>query len=132
MALETLEPIVTDKQTLDTVEMAMWKSCILAGPDSIEIETEARVFDKLKSELLAGVSELRVSCSLNDSSEESAVELLINRFIAAGQLATALRINTIFNYKHKVTKFLLLKKKNHLGTSNVANFKSTHFSDDKI
>ncbi|XP_043283377.1 spatacsin [Venturia canescens] len=108
LALETLEPIVTDKQTLDTVEMAMWKSCILAGPDSIEIETESEVFNKLKSELLSGAAELRVSCSLNDSSEESAVELLINRFISAGQLATALRINTIFNYKHKDLQILLL------------------------
>lgn len=108
LALQTLEPIVTDKQTIDTVEMAMWKSCILAGPDSLEIDGSPGVFNKLKRELLSGVNDLQVSCTLNDTVEESAVEVLINRFIAVGELDTALRISTIFNYKHRVCNANLL------------------------
>ena len=99
--------MVTDKQTIDTVEMAMWKSCILAGPDSIEIESNSSVFNKLKTELLSGVSNFLVSCTLNDTEEESSVEGLINRFIAAGDLSTAIRISTIFNYKHRVSNSII-------------------------
>uniref|UniRef100_A0A0C9R810 SPG11 protein n=1 Tax=Fopius arisanus TaxID=64838 RepID=A0A0C9R810_9HYME len=108
LALKTLKPISTDQQTIDTVEMAMWKACILAGPAAIEILREKKHFNKLKTELLSGISNLRVSCSLNDESEEQAINALINRFLNVDDLETALRISRIFNYKHKNLQILML------------------------
>ncbi|XP_063995284.1 spatacsin [Diachasmimorpha longicaudata] len=108
LALRTLKPISTDQQTIDTVEMAMWKACILAGPIAIEIVREKKHFNKLKTELLSGISNLRVSCSLNDHSEEKAIEALINRFLDVDDLETSLRISAIFNYKHKDLQILML------------------------
>ncbi|XP_074094881.1 spatacsin [Cotesia typhae] len=108
IAHSTLKPISTDQQTIDTIEMAMWKSCILAGPEAIEINDDRRLFNKLKTELLSGVSNLRVSCKLNDSAEEKAIDELINKFIDIEDLETALRISAIFNYKHNDLKILML------------------------
>ncbi|CAD6223033.1 GSCOCG00005360001-RA-CDS [Cotesia congregata] len=108
LAHSTLKPISTDQQTIDTIEMAMWKSCILAGPEAIEINNERRLFNKLKTELLSGVSNLRVSCKLNNSAEEKAIDELINKFIDIEDLETALRISAIFNYKHNDLKILML------------------------
>ncbi|XP_015111289.1 spatacsin isoform X2 [Diachasma alloeum] len=108
LALKTLKPISTDQQTIDTVEMAMWKACILAGPAAIEILREKKHFNKLKTELLSGISNLRVSCSLNDESEEQAIQALINRFLDVDDLETSLRISAIFNYKHKDLQILML------------------------
>ncbi|XP_034936276.1 spatacsin [Chelonus insularis] len=108
LAHEILKPISTHQQTLDTIEMAMWKACILAGPNSIEIETEKRSFNKLKTELLSEVSNLQVSCILYNKNEEKAVEALINRFIDAEDLEKALRISAIFNYQHTDLKILML------------------------
>lgn len=108
LALKTLKPISTDQQIIDTVEMAMWKACILAGPAAIEILREKNHFTKLKTELLAGISNLRVSCCLNDESEENAIHALIDRFLDVDDLETALRISAIFNYKHKCLRILML------------------------
>lgn len=108
LALAALKPVATDQQIIDTVEMAMWKSCILAGPEAIEIQRETRIFNKLKTELLSGVSNLRVSCILNDAVEEKAVQALIDRFIDVEDLETALRISAIFNYKHNDLKIIML------------------------
>ncbi|KAF7989681.1 hypothetical protein HCN44_008355 [Aphidius gifuensis] len=108
LALKTLKTLSTDQQTIDMVEMIMWKSCILAGPESIVIQNDNQQFNKLKCELLSGISNLRVSCSLNDKIEEQSVEKLINKFIDIEDLKTALRISAIFNYKHKDLLKLML------------------------
>lgn len=81
--------------------MAMWKSCILAGPENIEIKSQSTVFKKLKTELLSSISELRVSCSLTEPDEKKAVEILIGRLLDAGRLDTALRISAIFSHRTK-------------------------------
>ncbi|KAK0162920.1 hypothetical protein PV327_006649 [Microctonus hyperodae] len=108
LALKALKPISTDQQTIDTVEMAMWKSCILAGPEAIEISSKRKMFKKLKTELLSVISNLRVSCILNDETEQEAVKTLIDRFIDDEDLETALRLSAIFNYKHHDLKILML------------------------
>lgn len=108
LALKTLKSIGTDQQTIDTVEMVMWKSCILAGPESIVIQKEYHQFDKSKTELLSSISNLRVSCLLNDEAEEKAVDALIDKFLDIEDLKTALRISAIFNYKHKDLMKLML------------------------
>ncbi|KAJ8669006.1 hypothetical protein QAD02_000265 [Eretmocerus hayati] len=108
LALEILKENSTDRRTCDTVEMAMWKSCILAGPDNIEIKPQETVFRKLKTELLSNISDLKVSCPLTGPEEESAVELLIGRLLDAGKLDTALRIGTIFNHRNKNLQILML------------------------
>lgn len=90
--------------------MAMWKSCILAGPESIEIKSQSTVFKKLKTELLSScVSELRVTCSLTEADEKKAVENLIARLLDAGRLDTALRISAIFNHRNKASIILYEK-----------------------
>ncbi|XP_024937810.1 spatacsin isoform X2 [Cephus cinctus] len=108
LAFETLRHSATNRQTIDTVEMAMWKSCILAGPSNIELEYEDNIFSSLKTELLSGLSTLQVSCKLNDPAEKCAVEALIDRFLDVGRLDTALRINSIFNCKHSDLQVLML------------------------
>lgn len=85
----------------------MWKSCILAGPENIEIENQEGIFNKLKTELLSDLNNLQITCTLSDPQEKIAIESLINRLLDAGRLDTALRIGYFFNYKHKVrTRFL--------------------------
>lgn len=80
----------------------MWKSCILAGPENIQFDTNDCIFNKLKTELLFGLDELVVTCSLEDKNEKDSAEILINRLIDLGKLDIALRISIIFNYNHKV------------------------------
>ncbi|PBC28068.1 Spatacsin [Apis cerana cerana] len=63
LAFETLKNIETEQQDIYTLEMAMWKSCILAGPENVQLDSK---------------------------------------------LDTALRITTIFNYKHKDLQILML------------------------
>lgn len=90
--------------------MAMWKSCILAGPENIELRTINGVFKKLKTELLSSVSGLQVACSLREPEEASAVQILIGRLLDAGRLETALRICAIFTCRNRVRmaiKFLI-------------------------
>lgn len=82
--------------------MAMWKSCILAGPENIEIRTHNAVFKKLKTELLSSVSGLQVTCLLREPEEKIAVEVLIGRLLDAGRLETALRISAIFTCRSRV------------------------------
>ncbi|XP_076236055.1 spatacsin isoform X2 [Calliopsis andreniformis] len=108
LAFETLKNIETEQQTIDTLEMAMWKFCILAGPENIQLVDEPCIFNKLKTELLSGLSKVKLSCTLNDSYERSAAEKLINKLIDVGKLDIALRISTIFNYKHKDLQTLML------------------------
>ena len=104
MALEILKENSEDQQTCDKAEMAMWKSCVLAGPENIEIENQEGIFNKLKTELLSDLNNLQITCTLSDPLEKAAIECLINRLLDAGRLDTALRISAIFNYKHKVSE----------------------------
>ncbi|XP_039304859.1 spatacsin isoform X2 [Solenopsis invicta] len=108
LAYETLKNTEIEQQTIDTLEMAMWKSCILAGPDNIEFEKNDHIFNKLKTELLSGLDKLQVTCSLIDESEKDAAEILINKLIDLGKLDIALRISVIFNYNHKDLQILML------------------------
>lgn len=107
MAYETLKNTEIEQQTIDTLEMAMWKSCILAGPENIEFDCNDYIFNKLKTELLSGLDKLQVICSLTDENEKNAAEILINKLIDLGKLDTALRISVIFNYNHKVNSIFL-------------------------
>jgi hypothetical protein len=100
--------------------MAMWKSCILAGPENIEIKTQDTVYKKLKTELLSSISELKVTYSLTDPEEKSTVEVLIGRLLDAGRLDTAFRIGAIFNCKNRVT--VLKKKKKQTSNYNLNSF----------
>lgn len=102
-AFETLKESQIEQQTIDTLEMAMWKSCILIGPNNVLLEYEEEILKKLKTELLSGLNKLQVTCTLADANEGSAAEYLINKLIDAGKLDLALRISTIFNYKHRVS-----------------------------
>lgn len=108
LALEILKENSDDCQTCDKAEMAMWKSCILAGPENIEIENESVIFRKLKTELLSELNDLQITCVLNDPQEKAALESLINKLLDAGKLDRALRISAIFNYKHKDVQILML------------------------
>ncbi|XP_011500198.1 PREDICTED: spatacsin [Ceratosolen solmsi marchali] len=108
LALEILEENSRDRQLCDTVEMAMWKSCILAGPENIEINTNDKVYKKLKTELLSSISELKVTCSLTEPTEQIAIEVLIGRLLDAGRLDTAFRIGAIFNCKNRELQVLML------------------------
>lgn len=102
MAYETLKNTEIEQQTIDTLEMAMWKSCILTEPENIEFDCNDYIFNKLKTELLSGLDKLQVVCSLGDESEKNAAESLINKLLDLGKLDVALRISIIFNYNHKV------------------------------
>lgn len=102
LAFETLRNVDTEQQTIDTLEVAMWKSCILAGPENIHLDDGPYLFNKLKTELLSGLNKMKLRCTLNDPYEKDAAESLINKLIDSRKLDVALRISTIFNYKHKV------------------------------
>jgi len=91
-----------EQQTIDTLEMAMWKSCILAESENIQFNCNDHIFNKLKTELLSGLDKLQVTCSLMDENEKNSAKNLIDRLIDLGKLDTALRISMIFNYNHKV------------------------------
>lgn len=80
----------------------MWKSCMLAGPENVQLDDGPYIFNKLKTELLSGLNELKFGYTLSNIQEKNAIESLINTLIDLGKLDTALRISTIFNYKHKV------------------------------
>ncbi|XP_014476874.1 PREDICTED: spatacsin [Dinoponera quadriceps] len=108
LAYETLKNTEIERQTIDTLEMAMWKSCILAGPENIQFDCNNNIFNKLKTELLSGLDKLEVACSLDDENEKDSAEILINRLIELGQLDIALRISVIFNYNHKDLQILML------------------------
>ncbi|KAF7381387.1 hypothetical protein HZH66_013781 [Vespula vulgaris] len=107
-AFETLKESQIEQQTIDTLEMAMWKSCILIAPNNVLLEYEGEILQKLKTELLSGLNKLQVTCTLADANETSAAEYLINKLIDAGKLDLALRISTIFNYKHRDLQVLML------------------------
>ncbi|KZC04326.1 PREDICTED: spatacsin [Dufourea novaeangliae] len=108
LAFETLKNVDTEQETVNTLEMAMWKSCILADPENIQLDSGPYIFNKLKTELLSGLDKLKFSCTLSDPSEKDAAERLLNKLIDLGELHTALRISTIFNYKHKDLHLLML------------------------
>lgn len=107
LAYETLKNTEIEQRTIDTLEMAMWKSCILAGPENIEFHRNNDIFNKLKTELLSGLDNVQVTCSLVDENEKNSAESLMNRLIDLGKLDTALRISKIFNCYHKVMSFNL-------------------------
>ena len=102
-AFETLKNIETEQQNIDALETAMWKSCILANPENVQLDDGPYIFNKLKTELLSGLNNLKFSYTLSNIQEKNAAETLINKLIDLGKLDTALRISTIFNYKHKVS-----------------------------
>ncbi|CAL7936629.1 unnamed protein product [Xylocopa violacea] len=108
LAFETLKSIEAELETIDTLEMAMWKSCILANPENVQLEKGPYIFNKLKTELLSGLNKLKFSYTLSNEHERSATKKLINTLIDLNRLDTALRISTIFNYKHKDLQILIL------------------------
>nr|XP_012135131.1 PREDICTED: spatacsin isoform X2 [Megachile rotundata] len=108
LAFETLKNVETEQQNINALEVAMWKSCILAGPENIQLDNESHSFNKLKTELLSGLNKLKLNCVLNDSHEKTAAKNLIDKLIDLGKLDTALRISTIFNCKHKDLQNLML------------------------
>lgn len=103
LAYETLKNTEIEQQTIDTLETAMWKSCILAGSENVEFDRNDNIFSKLKTELLFGLDRLQVSCSLTDKTEIHSAGVLIDKLTDLGRVDVALRINTIFNYNHKVS-----------------------------
>ncbi|KAF3424657.1 hypothetical protein E2986_01902 [Frieseomelitta varia] len=107
-AFESLKDIKTEQQNIDALETAMWKSCILAGPENVQLDDGPYIFNKLKTELLSGLNNLKFSYTLSNIQEKYATETLINKLIDVGKLDTALRISTIFNYKHKDLQVLML------------------------
>ncbi|KAK2583208.1 hypothetical protein KPH14_009228 [Odynerus spinipes] len=107
-AFQTLKDSQIEQQTIDTLEMAMWKSCILIGPNNVLLEYDEEILQKLKTELMAGLNKLQITCTLTDPNEENAAEQLINKLIDAGKLDLALRISTIFNYNHRDLQVLML------------------------
>ncbi|KAK9299148.1 hypothetical protein QLX08_007765 [Tetragonisca angustula] len=107
-AFESLKDIKTEQQNIDALETAMWKSCILAGPENVQLDDGPYIFNKLKTELLSGLNNLKFSYTLSNIQEKNAAETLINKLIDLGKLDTALRISTIFNYKHKDLQVLML------------------------
>ncbi|XP_050480517.1 spatacsin isoform X1 [Bombus huntii] len=108
LAFETLKNIETEQQDIDVLETAMWKSCMLAGPENVQLDDGPYIFNKLKTELLSGLNELKFGYTLSNIQEKNAIESLINTLIDLGKLDTALRISTIFNYKHKDLQILML------------------------
>ncbi|GAB1864875.1 Spatacsin [Camponotus japonicus] len=108
LAYETLKNTEIEQQTIDTLEMAMWKSCILAGPENVQFDCDDYIFNKLKTELLSGLDRLQVVCSLIDEDEKKSVEILINKLLDLGKLDIALRISMMFNYNHKDLQILML------------------------
>ncbi|KAL6426524.1 hypothetical protein ACFW04_009151 [Cataglyphis niger] len=108
LAYETLKNTEIEQQTIDTLEMAMWKSCILAGPENVQFDCNDYIFNKLKTELLSGLDRLQVVCSLVDEGEKNSVEILINKLLDLGKLDIALRISKMFNYNHKDLQILML------------------------
>ncbi|XP_066592873.1 spatacsin isoform X2 [Prorops nasuta] len=108
LALETLMNIETNQNLIGTLEVAMWKSCILAGPENIELHYENHNFEKLKTELLSSISNLQIHCSLTSATEEISTEILINKLLNVGRIDIALRISSIFNYKHKDLQIIML------------------------
>lgn len=107
MAYETLKNTEIEQQTIDTLEMAMWKSCILAGPENVQFDCNDYIFNKLKTELLSGLDRLQVVCSLIDEGEKDSVKILMNKLLDLDKLDIALRISKMFNYNHKVSNILL-------------------------
>lgn len=97
-----------EQQTIDTLEMAMWKSCILAGPENVQFDYNDCIFNKLKTELLSSLDRLQVICTLLDEGEKNSVEILINKLIDLGKLDIALRISLMFNYNHKVSNIFFI------------------------
>ena len=81
----------------------MWKSCILAGSENIEIRSSDTVYKKLKTELLSDVSSLQVNCVLHDEEERKSLDVLIGRLLDAGRLDTALRIGAIFSFRNRAS-----------------------------
>ncbi|KAL0117009.1 hypothetical protein PUN28_010108 [Cardiocondyla obscurior] len=108
LAYETLKRTEIEQQITNTLEMAMWKTCILIGPENIELDYDHQIFNKLKTELLAGLDELQVSCNLIEEKEKHAAEILINKLINLGRLDVALRISIIFKSNHKDLQILML------------------------
>ncbi|XP_017759699.1 PREDICTED: spatacsin [Eufriesea mexicana] len=108
LAFENLKNIETEQQNINTLETAMWKSCILAGPENVQLDSGPYIFNKLKTELLSELNELKFVYTLNNMQEKNAAENLINILIDLGKLDTALRISRIFNCKHKDLQILML------------------------
>lgn len=108
LAHETLQGTSANQQIVNSVEMAMWKSCFLSGPETANIDDAPPTFNKLKTELMSGLTELKVRCELIEPDEKIAVEKLIDRFLDAGNLRTALRIATIFDCKHRASEILCI------------------------
>ncbi|XP_046417666.1 spatacsin isoform X2 [Neodiprion fabricii] len=108
LAHEILQGTSVNPNIKHGVEMAMWKSCILADPDTIDFNNAPISLNKLKTELMSGLSELQVCCELTEPGEKLAAEKLLERFLDTGHLGTALRIAKIFNYKHRDLQILML------------------------
>ncbi|XP_076375987.1 spatacsin isoform X2 [Megalopta genalis] len=108
LAFETLKSVDAEQQNIDTLEMAMWKSCMLADPENIQLESGPHIFNKLKTELLSGLDKLKFSYALNEPCEKSAADKLINKLIDLNKIDIALRVSAIFNYKHKDLEILML------------------------
>lgn len=121
LAYETLKNTEIEQRTIDTLEMAMWKSCILAGPANIEFDRNNNIFNKLKTELLFGLDRLQVGCSLTDETEMHSAGVLIDKLTDLGRVDVALRISTIFNYNHKVSVFFLLLEVETIQSNNERN-----------
>ncbi|XP_046739690.1 spatacsin isoform X2 [Diprion similis] len=108
LAHEILQGTSVNSNIKHGVEMAMWKSCILADPDTINFDNAPVSLNKLKTELMSGLTDLQVRCELMDPGEKLAAEKLLERFLDTGHLSTALRIAKIFNYKHRDLQILML------------------------
>ncbi|XP_078044398.1 LOW QUALITY PROTEIN: spatacsin [Augochlora pura] len=108
LAFETLKSVDAEQQNIDTLEMAMWKSCMLADPENIQLGSGPLIFNKLKTELLSGMDKLKFSYTLNEPCERDAAENLINKLIDLNKIDIALRISAIFNCKHKDLEILML------------------------
>lgn len=107
-AFQTLKDSPIEQRTIDTLEMAMWKSCLLIDPNNVVLEYDEEMLCKLKTELMAELNKIQITYTLSDVNEESAVEKLINNLIDRGKIDLALRISTIFNYQHRDLQVLML------------------------